>query len=285
MLVSLVIQVKPVKEGTLPAITGPALHAVFFHWLEAIDPTLTTELHDLKGLKPFTVSNLQPGDSLTIEDVFAPSRELVLKPEQLYWFRLTSLDQRLSELLLNRFYEQPPATFDILKRLFKVQKVIAEQAEHPWANITSWQGLVQHDLFSEKSQTTSLKSKVKLIFYSPTTFKAIERVLPIPLPQQTFTSLANRWNTFSPVPLDPDFFNYLVEEVTISSYQLQTELALLGGSKQGARMICFRGWCEYIAFGKESEWFSALRMLGHFAFFCGIGYKTGMGFGQTLAYD
>jgi len=281
MLLSLVVQIKPFKVGTLPPFSGPALHGVFFSWLKSVNPMLAAELHNAKSAKPFTVSNLQTGDGAEAPALFMPTREIVLDTNKTYWFRLTSLDKRLSELLLERFYKQPPLSLEVFKHFFRVEKVIAEQSEHPWAGSSSWQELAQANFFADTASTSS-SSRVKLIFFSPTTFKARERFFPVPMPAQTFISLAARWNSFSPVPLDPSFGAFLDESVAINAYNLQTELVTMEGAKRGAKMVCFRGWCEYASFERESEWNAALKMLAQFAFFAGVGYKTTMGFGQTL---
>src|SRR5690349_20424984 len=112
MLLSLVIQLEPLKNGRLPGTTGPALHAAFFRWLTGINPAQARQLHDLRGPKPFTVSNLQVHRESG--ETTLSSSEIELKTGQTYWFRLTSFDPHLSELLLRHFMAMPPATFEIL---------------------------------------------------------------------------------------------------------------------------------------------------------------------------
>ncbi len=239
-------------------------------------------LHAPNAARPFTVSNLYEGDGLGSGSLFTPSREIRLEPDKIYWFRLTTLARELSELLVERFYKQPPISLEILKHFFTVEKVVIEQSEHPWAATSSWQALAQTTFFPE-SDLAGSSSRVKLVFFSPTTFKARDRSFPVPMPVQTFVSLATRWNAFSPVPLDPVFGAFLDESVSINAYNLETELVALEGSKQGSKLVCFRGWCEYISFERQSEWNGVLKMLAQFAFFSGVGYKTTMGFGQTLS--
>lgn len=281
MLLSFVIQIKPGKAGMLPAATGPALHGVFFKWLQEVNPALALEFHTEGVTRPFSVSNLHLGNGLENPTLFTPTNSITLETGKNYWFRITSLDKRLSELLVEHFYKQPPTTVEIFKHIFTVEKVIIEQSEHPWAASSSWQKLAQNNLFADTSPAPH-SNRVKLVFFSPTTFKARDRMFPVPLPEQVFISLASRWNSFSPVPLDPSFGAFLSESVSINAYNLQTELITMEGSKRGSKTVCFRGWCEYISFDRESEWNAVLKMLAQFAFFSGIGYKTTMGFGQTI---
>jgi CRISPR-associated endoribonuclease Cas6 len=276
MLVSLIVQLRPVKKGSLPSVTGPAIHALFFNWLAAYNQSLSDELHSLQTLKPFAVSGLQRGSG-DIELAPTPP-EINLYPDRLYWFRITSLDERLSELLLKRFCVYPPNQIQLLDRPFIVEKVSAEPADHPWCAVSSWQELSRAVPAAGREQRTTL------LFHSPTTFKGAGRSFPVPLPEQTFGSLASRWNMFSSEPLAPVYSPERIAQVAISGYELKSEIALLEGSNRGVKLLGFRGWCEYTVFG-DKETAIMLYRLARLAFFCGVGYKTTMGFGQTLSAD
>ncbi len=271
MLISLVIQLVPEHSGSLPSTTGPAMHGLFFKWLAGQDASLSARLHDLAGPKPFTVSALQPLVAIP------PSRaernnDLILSPQAKYWFRMTSIEAEFSRFLLEYFYAQPPSQFEILKHRFEVERVIFNPQEHPWAATSTFAGL---------NEPVTSSAKVKLQFHSPTTFKAQGRSRPLPLPEQTFNSLLTRWNNYASQPIDPAFSTWVSENLAISGYELRTELALMEGSRQGAKLIAFRGWCEYTALQSDPAMLQTLHQLARFAFFSGVGYKTTMGFGQT----
>ncbi len=266
MLLSIVVRLRPLRPGSLPATTGPALHGWFFNWLAAQNSSFATQLHDLPGSKPFTLSGLQPYPS--------SGPELMLYPAQTYWFRITSLDAALSELLLTRLIANPPPTIKILRESLTLESCTTDAQQQPWAGQTTWQALA----------ATPPTSRYKLLFHSPTTFKSAGRSLPFPLPEHTFQSLAMRWHSFSQLPPAPGELAEPLTQIGISSYNLQTELALLEGSMQGPKLVAFRGWCEYTAFGLALEWQSLFAALAQFAFYAGTGYKTGQGFGQTRPF-
>ena len=277
---SLVILLKPEKLSALPLTTGPAMHAIFLKWLARSSPALAQLLHDQQSVKPYTVSGLQQY-SPQLELVRRP-KDLELIPQQLYWFRVTSLSPELSAFLLTDFIKNLPAELDVLERPFKLVEVISNQEHHAWAGVSSYEELLGLTLSPKIHRPNN---KISLYFHAPTTFKSAGRSLPLPLPVQTFSSLATRWNTYSPIPLDPALFNFVEEEVSISGYDIQSELAMMEGSNKGIKLVCFRGWCEYTSFAKDSEWTQALHLLSQFAFFSGVGYKTTQGFGQVIALD
>jgi len=280
VLVSLVVQLRPHRAGTLPLTTGPAMHAIFLKCLARSNPALAQELHDQQSVKPYTVSGLQQ---------YSPHLELLRRPkdlelslQQLYWFRVTSLEPGLSKFLLTDFIQNLPTELDILERPFELVKVISSQEQHAGAGISSYEELLSLSL---SPKTQRINNKISLYFHALTTFKSAGRSLPLPLPVQTFSSLATRWNTYSPIPLDPALFNFVEDDVSISGYDIQSELAMMEGSNKGPKLVCFRGWCEYTSFAKDSEWTQSLHLLSHFAFFSGVGYKTTQGFGQVVALD
>jgi CRISPR-associated endoribonuclease Cas6 len=273
MLLSLVVQVRPEggasQRHTLPATTGPALHGMLYKWLAQVDPALGTAIHDLHGVKPFTVSSLQA--LVGNPEASRSTYDLLLSPHQAYWFRITSLDAALSQVLLEKFY-QPGQTLDLLGRRLQIERLLTEPYQHPWAARTTY-----HDL---PENPPSLPPRLKLQFHSPTTFKAVDRVVPVPMPEQVFNSLATRWNSFSELPLDPAQLSALTEKLAISGYQLSSELALLEGSPRGPKLIACRGWCEYTIINGEEEETRLLHLLSRFGFYSGVGYKTSQGFGQ-----
>jgi CRISPR-associated endoribonuclease Cas6 len=255
------------------------MNAVFLNWLRAADPALSQELHDFEDIKPFTVSPLTEitGNMLPL----ANQGNLGLSPQKNYRFRITSLDAELSKAILRYFGGGDyPALPPILERRFNIEAITIKQEDNPWAGISSYEELTAAAL-NEISPGKNGR-KFSLLFYSPTTFKSGGRSLPLPLPIQTFSSLLNRWNTFSPIPISNEFLSFVDETVAISGYDIKSELVWLDGSRGGARLVCFRGWCEYTCLSDDLEWVKALDLLTRFAFYSGIGYKTGWGFGQAL---
>jgi CRISPR-associated endoribonuclease Cas6 len=282
MLLSLVVVIQPQNKAFLPALTGEAVHGMFFRWLAKNNSTYADELHNIQTRKPFTLSGLQPFESV-------PGRLLPLKPfevypDKTYWFRITSCNEQLTTFLIEHLYEQKEIKFPaLLNCSFAVQKVIIDQTGHNWAGYISWAELVHQVLIELDGERADKKvNKLSLFFNSPTTFKQSGKPLPLimPLPEQTFTSLARYWNETAPFPLDPNFLDFLSEGVFISAYELKSEEVQ---PNRNIKLSCFRGWCEYTLYTDNLEWIQAFHVLARFAFFAGVGYKTGMGFGQTIS--
>ena len=209
---------------------------------------------------------------------------MLLNPNQLYWFRITSLEASLSEFLVESLAgPAAPALPPVLNREFELVYVTTGPAKHPWAATETYPNLLSMVAAAQLNRRTSRTTKVKLLFTAATTFKSNGRSLALPLPVQTFLSLANRWNAFSNQPIEVAFGEWLEQNVSISSYELKSELIWLEGSPTGPKLVGFRGWCEYVSFSSDEEWNYLLDLLARFAFFSGIGYKTTWGFGQALA--
>ena len=287
MLVSMVVVIKPKKSGTLPPSTGRAMHAVFLNWVKLANPALSVSLHETATYKPFTVSALAAwnGEFIPTSSIFTTkSQDLILTPGQLYWFRITSLEASLSEFLVESLAgPAAPALPPVLNREFELVYVTTDAAKHPWAATETYPNLLSMVATAQLNRRASQTTKVKLLFTSATTFKSNGRSLALPLPVQTFFSLANRWNAFSNQPIEAAFGEWLEQNVSISSYELKSELIWLEGSPTGPKLVGFRGWCEYVSFSSDEEWNYLLDLLARFAFFSGIGYKTTWGFGQALA--
>jgi CRISPR-associated endoribonuclease Cas6 len=265
---SVVFILKPYTRVQLPPTTGPALHGAFFSWLSQIEAGLATELHDLKSMKPFTVSDIQPLRTTSNSREFTATNP--------GWFRITSLDERLDRVLIGR---NLPAEVEILNERFKVEHICRTPTEHSWANCQSWDELTASA--ATLTEKNGFNRKFWLGFHSPTTFKAAGRAFPLPLPEQVFNSLLTRWNSFSPYRIEVE---NLCADLAISGYDLATHLVWMEGSRQGSKLLCFTGWCEYTLFSNDKRVADILKALTNLAFYAGVGYKTSMGFGQIALH-
>ncbi len=259
MLVSMVVAVRSLKGGTLPPSTGKAMHAVFVNWVKLANPSLSAALHAQTSDKPFTVSNLLTRSEANpvISSGITRAGDLILTPSQLYWFRVTSLEDSLSRFLVEILAgSTAPALPSVLGREFEVVYITIDPHKHQWAASETYSNLLNLMESASDLKPVSLGKtfKAKLLFVSPTTFKSNGRALPLPLPLQTFSSLRKRWNAFSGHLIDPGFAEWVEGNVSISSYELKSELVWLEGSAGGARLVGFRGWCEYISFSPDDEY-------------------------------
>jgi CRISPR-associated endoribonuclease Cas6 len=100
----------------------------------------------------------------------------------------------------------------------------------------------------------------------------------LPKPERVFGSLLTAWQSFAPVPFDLALAE-IFPLIRVSAYELRTELIHFARYK----VIGFKGQVTY-TYPREVDATTrqALNVLADFAFFAGAGYKTTMGFGQTL---
>lgn len=292
MLVSLVFQLKPEKNGTIPVTNGQHLHGIFFDKLLAqLEPALSDKLHTEKQ-KPFTLSNIQP-----VERQSGDKQSISLHSSQTYWFRLTGLNPWFSNYLLTGFREklttQPgvwPLKIDnIFGHTFNVIQILKRPEQHLWA------AQIDYPLLTKAGQLSYLKqrnsnstsnskkvSRVRLNFCSPALITLAKEGIPnatqlIPSSRSIFGELARRWSIFSGEQLDRESFQQeLDDKVIISAYELATEQIWLKSPQ-----VCFRGWCEYSSFSDNPDFNSLLHTMSLFAFFAGVGGKSAMGCGQV----
>jgi CRISPR-associated endoribonuclease Cas6 len=127
-------------------------------------------------------------------------------------------------------------------------------------------------------QQASQESRVTLQFVAPTSFRAREVQDILPKPECVFGSLLAAWQSFAPVPFDLALAE-IFPLIRVSAYELRTELIHFARNK----VIGFKGEVTY-TYPREVDAATrqALNALADFAFFAGMGYKTTMGFGQTL---
>jgi CRISPR-associated endoribonuclease Cas6 len=266
MLTSLVITVRPLQSGSLPANLGRAVHALLLRWVDAADPALARRLHEDDPPRPFTCSNLAGGRRR--------GGSLVLDVGQDYWLRVTALNAELSSLLHGWLLPSPPETVELDGTLFRLVSVAADGAAHTWAGSTSYQDLAAAHLLAEGSPSTRLG----LEFATPTAFRSGGMSVPLPLPDLVFGSLLDRWQAFAPVALNPELRRFAAEQVAVARYRLRTRALPF---KPGAMQVGFTGECHYVALRRDRYWLSLLHLLADYAFYAGVGYQTTVGMGQA----
>ena len=105
----------------------------------------------------------------------------------------------------------------------------------------------------------------------------IHRNLVVPEPAAVFASWLRAWNLFGAPAFDTDFVDFVEAQVLISRYNLRSVRVQIG---KGTQLGCV-GWCNYYVFQRELAARRILHLLADFAEFCGTGYKTTQGLGQT----
>lgn len=270
-LLSLVLILRPLVDETperpLPRWWGRAAQALLLDVVRRADEALAAFLHDESGLRPYSASNLMGHFG---------ARKQPLR-EQTYTLRFTALTARLSAVLLQAV--QPGgalacgATVQLDYLPFRVEAFYVDPAAHPWAGQALYADFAAGHLVG-----AAPPRRLTLQFASPTAFHVDGAHLPLPLPEQTFVSLLERWNAFAPLALPAETRRFAAECLHLSRYRLNSLAVPL---KQGALRIGAVGEAVYTASVYDRFWLSALFHLAEYARYAGVGSGTGCGMGQV----
>lgn len=269
-LVSLVLSLRPRAAADGPAYWGRAVHAQSMRLIDACNPGLAKWLHDLDARKPLTCSNLM-GTAVNHD------RRCVVRPDQVYWVRVTAFTPALAAILF-QIEQERPTEVELDGIRFNVEAATTDPAVHPWAGRASYQGL--HEYYRGKAE--ALASSVNLNFTSLTSFHSGGKTLPFPLPELVFGSLADSWDAYSGRQLPTDVRAAAPQHVAVSRYTLATRAVQ---AKSMHWEIGCTGDATYRVLAQEAELAWPIHLLAHFAFYAGVGYQTTIGFGQVRAAD
>lgn len=264
---------------------GEALQALFFRWLDGVNPALASQLHQKNGhdTKLYALSDVMVGH--------APLRGAI-EPGQSAWFEVVGLRADVVEALKQRLLIAPAAGVEIdytfwvfngaaLKKAISIAELI--QAHH----------------------TAPPPQRLTLHFLTPTMFKRKGMALPMPIPTLVFPTLQRRWTEITGLAL-PDALNLFLDYfVSIEDYHLDTNSnRVQGGLTQGfTGDITYRIWlqseqlrkdaknqanaAQLLAYIEETptrrdELARALGLLADFATYAGVGQKTTHGMGRVI---
>ena len=265
MLLSTIIPLTATNTPEENAYLGRACYALFLSLVEKVNPSLAEELHAPRGTKPFTVSAL-----------FSWDHPRLVQPEvregERYWIRFTSIEAGLSQLLAEEVLPNLPPTVELGPAAFEVGTPITEGEHHPWARTTTAEALVE-----EWFSASRVGRRFTLEFASPTAYRRIHRNVVVPLPAGIFRGYLDAWNRHCAPAFDRDLLDLVEAEVVITRYELRTAVVQIGP----AREIGCMGRCGYTIFHRERAVWRVIHLLADFARFCGTGYKTTQGMGQT----
>ncbi|NWG07722.1 MAG: CRISPR system precrRNA processing endoribonuclease RAMP protein Cas6 [Chloroflexi bacterium] len=267
MLLSAVIHLKALENGSLPADLGPALRAEFLNWVGDADSGHSDHLHDGDELRPYTISDLK--GSFQAQRGFR-----LIQAGQSAWFRVTSLREKETRLLLDSVFPAIRSRkFTLIRTGFQVQKVAVAAEEHPWARQTAYPSLVEKYFKADPHPAEALDVE----FTSPTTFHAGKVHVPLPLPENVLGSWLKRWNACSSASLPREVHRLEEARLVLSRYKLETRAV----HYEKATWIGFEGSCRFRVLAEDEFWLRLCNLLTDFAFFCGTGAKTSFGLGQT----
>ncbi len=259
MLTAINVELTAVADGNLPVGNALYIHDLFFKLLQEVDPVISVELHQQKGLRPFTLSMLR--------GLKAQNNLYQVKGGKKYSFRAAFIDERLFLAFYNAVYSYFTAAVHIRIRdiEFVITAVYLEK-------ITG---------FKELNSEKPLQYKSFIInFLSPTTFgsKSIHYILPDV--SVVFENCINKWNYFCPklMKIPSDKLQLITESCYLVKYNLKTENVNIDNYK----IVGFKGSCYFeIPSNVDEKVLRYITTLLKFTRYSGIGYKTTMGMGQV----
>lgn len=257
MPASLLIHFFPKCELTRSAVSGKWLHGLVFNLFNRLDPNYAEQLHKRSDYKPFTISPL-----------LAESKTTQIKAGEFCRVRMTLLDEEKLGEFLKVLAEIKPLELILGNTPISLHKVeVSPKSDRSWVAYQTWQELLE----------LPPQRFITLKWHSPTAIKQKQRNSLFPIPETLFNGWQKRWAKVSTLQL-PQVFSLddWFSHSQISNYQLETTTVRFGNFKQKG----FKGWASYEITGGETMQRTA-SILSSFAFFCGTGYKTTIGMGQT----
>ena len=199
------------------------------------------------------------------------------------WLRYTFLDDELFAHFGNAFLTQSSPSIRLGEARFQLSRLVASGTE-----TNDWSGTKTYEDMIESARTST---RIRVQFYSPTAFRELSphgqktRNAPNIDLMRCHQSWINKWNAFAPMQIDKQGFLDFVEHHA-GLLAVESESRMLDFGKHKA--IGFVGNCTYQFFvehqsddGDNAEMLRLANLLADFAFYCGTGYKTTMGMGQT----
>jgi CRISPR-associated endoribonuclease Cas6 len=264
------------------AFLGREAHALFLGLVQGASPALAENLHADEQRKPFTVSGLRRARTpSSTEKTAAPIGQV--EQGEAYSLRFTSLSEDLSAVLLESVLPHLPETIRLGDALFQTAAPITQAQLHPWAGQSSAEEL-QSKWFAPSHAPPR---QLELEFASPTMIKQRGRFLVMPTPMTIFQSYLMAWNVYAAPAFEDDLLALVERDVLVTRYHLRTRALQLRSvsneseGKHASSQIGFLGRCAFTCFSPERALWRTLHLLADFAFFCGTGYKTTQGMGQT----
>jgi CRISPR-associated endoribonuclease Cas6 len=271
LIASIVIQLRAMRSGSLLNGNGVAAHGAWFkHW-NAADSKMGDAVHDKPGVRPFTLSPLM--------DLPAAGRDGIIhfSAGQISWLRITTLQDELTERVLD------PASgwlaevtgapcLEVDDTFWQVIGVATRAEEHPRAGRSSYL-----ELRDRVSKILPPPTSWRLVFDTPMTLNGDHFPFPFPKPESLVKSWLTRWNAFAPFELPSELPGQVRQHLSIEEYALKT--TRLRG--RGETITGCSGTITYQAHGMPADERLSLTLLFEYAFYCGSGYKTSQGLGQT----
>lgn len=271
MPISAVLHLIPTEDVRLRPTMGHHAHAAFLSLLRISNPGKAEEIHAASTQKPFTVSPL-------IGKGKRHGNFLWIRAATKCWLRFTFLNDELFTHFSPAFFAQELPLIRLGQAPFQFDHLIVNNIEnHGWSRNITYADLVE----SAKPET-----EICLKFHSPTAFRALTprgqksynhtQVDPI----RCYRSWINKWNAFAPLQFDRDeLLVFITEQLRVSRTETRTQALNFG---RHTEIGCVgTSTFRFVSGTAKPHLIRAANCLADFAFYCGTGYKTTMGMGQT----
>lgn len=276
MPISTLLSLIPETDVTLRPTMGHHAHAAFLSILKESNPEVAKAVHAPAAQKPFTVSPL-------IARAKNQDNRLHIKAGTECKLRITFLDDALFQHFGKAFLTLTMPPIRLGDAVFQVRQMVSHATE-----ARSWS---KSETYAELVQSAKTDTRMSFRFYSPTAFRRLT-----PRGQKTrsdvdidllrcYQSWVNKWNAFAPMEFDKtEILTFVREYIQLTSVATETKKLNFGRHTE----FGWVGICAYVFYPEDSldeNLLRAANCLADFAFYCGTGYKTTMGMGQTRRID
>ena len=276
MPISTLISLIPETDVTLRPTMGHHAHAALLAILRESNPEIAEKLHAQSAQKPFTVSPL-------IAKAKTHDNRLHIRAGTECKLRFTFLDDELFTHFGKAFLTLKMPPIRLGEATFQVRQIVSHATEE-----RSWS---KNETYAELVHSAKTDTQMSFRFYSPTAFRRLT-----PRGQQTrsdayldilrcYQSWINKWNAFAPIKLDKtEVLGFVREYGQLTSLATESRALNFGRHTEIGRV----GTCAWIFYPEDlldNDRLAVVNCLSDFAFYCGTGYKTTMGMGQTRRID
>lgn len=250
---------------------GRAAHKIVLGFISKLDADLATEMHDMNGPLPFTISDIFENDSTY------------------HQIRVTALREDIIEAI-NALEDCIGTHFDG----WQLCRIISDHFE--WCGETSVEQIL--------AQSWQPQPRIRLKFKTQTAIKSRGLIRPFPMPELVFKSLFERWQhlTDTPLPYTPPLDvleTFLLRSVSIRHF-IMIVTRDVPMKREGIPGFMGDVWYQVerptdvlrkmadkgdeaaqIAIKKRRDLRCVLNVLTAFSFYSGVGIKTAQGMGMT----
>lgn len=267
MPVAAVVNFEALADGQVEGGFGRAVHSLWHDHLAQVAPQTGQQLSHQAQTQPFTLSDLMGLRA-------SPTGEIQVAAGDRAWFRVATLEDTLSEVLIADWL---PKLIGQRKNLASIPWAVlaysTSSAQHPWAGQESYDSIRRR----AQEQAAGVDSW-QFRFRSPTTFHAGRKThLPFPLPDSLIKSWLRRWNAFNNIDRQWQWATHWRQSLVVNGYSLRTISVRYG---RQLRIGC-TGWYGLRALNLPPDELAIINALADYAFYCGSGHHTTQGMGLT----